>query len=63
MKSGRTIASGQNHLTWLVISLNSKGEIVHVSIKSTSGIKELDEAAVQSFNQSRSISKPSKRDD
>tara|TARA_B100001971_G_scaffold214585_1_gene252870 strand:- start:78006 stop:78914 length:909 start_codon:yes stop_codon:yes gene_type:complete len=60
MKSGRTIASGQNHLTSLIISLNSKGEIVKVKIKSTSGLKELDEAAVKSFNQAGPFPNPPK---
>ena len=60
MKSGRSIASGQNHLTSLIISLNSKGEIVKVRIKSTSGLKELDEAAVKSFNQAGPFPNPPK---
>lgn len=60
MKSGRTIASGQNHLTSLIISINSTGEIVKVRIKSTSGLKELDEAAVKSFNQAGPFPNPPK---
>jgi TonB family protein len=60
MKSGRSIASGQNHLTSLVININSKGEIIKVKIKSTSGIKELDEAAIKSFNQAGPFPNPPK---
>jgi len=60
MKSGRSIASGQNHLTSLVINIDAKGEIVKVKIKSTSGIKELDEAAIKSFNQAGPFPNPPK---
>jgi TonB family protein len=60
MKSGRSIASGQNHLTSLVININSNGEIIKVKIKSTSGIKELDEAAIKSFNQAGPFPNPPK---
>jgi TonB family protein len=60
LKSGRSIASGQNHLTSLVININSLGEIIQVKIKSTSGVKELDEAAVKSFNQAGPFPNPPK---
>lgn len=60
MKSGRSIASGQNHLTSLIINIDAKGEIVKVKIKSTSGIKELDEAAIKSFNQAGPFPNPPK---
>lgn len=59
-KQGRSIASDSNLVTGLVISLNAKGEIVHISLKSTSGIKELDEAAVESFNQAGPFPNPPK---
>lgn len=60
MKSGRSIASGENHITSLVIVLNDKGEITNVNIKSTSGIKELDDAAIDSFNQAGPFPNPPK---
>lgn len=60
LKSGRSIASDQNHLTALFIQINHKGEILNVKIKSTSGLKELDEAAVKSFNQAGPFPNPPK---
>jgi protein TonB len=50
-QSGRTLASNDNHITSLQIHINAAGEIIHVNIQGTSGIKELDDAAVESFNQ------------
>ena len=60
-KSGRSIASGKNHLTSLVIELNSKGEITNVKMKASSGLKELDQAAVKSFNQAGPFPNPPKK--
>src|SRR5690606_25460008 len=60
-KSGRHIASDQNLLTSLTITINEKGKIVSVKINSTSGVKELDEAAIQSFNQAGPFPNPPKK--
>jgi protein TonB len=60
LKSGRSIASDQNHLTSLVIQINGRGEILNVQVKSTSGLKELDSAAVKSFNQAGPFPNPPK---
>lgn len=60
-KSGRSIASNKNHITSLVIQINENGSIIGVHIKSTSGVKELDEAAVQSFNQAGPFPNPPKK--
>lgn len=57
-KSGRKIASDTDMITSLVITLNEKGKIVDVEIKGSSGIKELDEAAVQSFNEAGPFPNP-----
>lgn len=59
-KSGRSLASDSNLVTGLTISLNSKGEIVNILLKSTSGIKELDDAAIESFNQAGPFPNPPK---
>lgn len=59
-KSGRTIASGQNLLTSLVIQMNRQGEIVNIQLGSTSGIKELDDVAIDSFNQAGPFPNPPK---
>ena len=42
------------------VLLDSKGNIVDVMIQSTSGISELDEAAVESFNQAGPFPNPPK---
>lgn len=50
IKGGRQVASDENLITSLEVTLNSMGEIVAIAIKGTSGVKELDDAAVESFN-------------
>lgn len=60
-KNGRTIASDSNHLTSLIITLNQRGEIVKVNINATSGIKELDQAAIKSFNEAGPFPNPPKK--
>lgn len=49
-RSGRRMPAGEDLITSLRITLNDKGEIVGVKIMGTSGVKELDDAAVESFN-------------
>lgn len=61
MKSGRSIASDTNHITSLVIQLNNRGEIVKVNVNSTSGIRELDSAAIETFNQAGPFPNPPKK--
>jgi TonB family protein len=48
-KSGRSLASSDQYITSLVITMNKLGEIVHVKVKGSSGVKELDDAAIDSF--------------
>lgn len=57
-KQGRSIAGESNLITGLTIMLNKEGEIVDIVIKSTSGMKELDDAAIQSFNQAGPFPNP-----
>ena len=59
-KQGRSIASDSNLITGLTIRLNERGEIVDIVLKSTSGVKELDDAAVESFNQAGPFPNPPK---
>ncbi len=58
-RSGRQIAS-QDYVTSLQVTLNQKGEIVGVKILGASGVKELDDAAVESFNQAGPFPNPPK---
>jgi protein TonB len=59
-KQGRSIASDNNLVTGLTIKLNGKGEIVDIVVKSASGVKELDDAAIESFNQAGPFPNPPK---
>jgi len=58
-RSGRRIAS-QDYVTSLQVTLNEKGEIVSVRVLGASGVKELDDAAVESFNQAGPFPNPPK---
>lgn len=59
-RSGRKIASSQDLITSLQITMNEKGEIVNVKVLGASGIKELDDAAIESFNQAGPFPNPPK---
>lgn len=59
-KSGRRMPAGEDLITSLRITLNEKGEIVGVKILGTSGVKELDDAAIESFNQAGPFPNPPK---
>jgi protein TonB len=61
MKSGRSIASDTNLITALEIELNDRGEIVKVNVNSTSGVRELDSAAIETFNQAGPFPNPPKK--
>jgi protein TonB len=59
-KQGRRIASDDTHITSLIITLNAVGEIENVQVKSTSGVSELDNVAIESFNQAGPFPNPPK---
>ena len=59
-KSGRRFPASNNRITNLVVTINHKGIIVDITIRSTSGIRELDEAAVESFNRAGPFPNPPK---
>jgi len=65
MSKGRTIASvsesgGGNKVTKLIIVLNDAGTLVKVQILSESGVRDLDEAAVEAFRQAAPFPNPPK---
>ena len=60
MKEGRRVASDDNLITALEVTLNEKGKVVGIIIKGSSGIKELDDAAVESFNAAGPFPNPPK---
>ncbi|MCY4524775.1 MAG: TonB family protein [Halobacteriovoraceae bacterium] len=57
MKEGRKPVN-TNAITSLAVVLDSKGNIIEITITSTSGVRELDEAAVQSFNRAGPFPNP-----
>lgn len=59
-KSGRRMPASQDLITSLQVTLNTKGEIVAVKILGASGVKELDDAAIESFNQAGPFPNPPK---
>jgi TonB family protein len=60
MQQGRRLPASEDLITSLQISLNAKGEIIGVKILGTSGVKELDDAAIESFNQAGPFPNPPK---
>lgn len=59
-RQGRRLPASENLITSLQVTLNSRGEIVAVKIMGTSGVKELDDAAIESFNQAGPFPNPPK---
>jgi TonB family protein len=59
-RSGRRLPASENLITSLQITLNERGEIVGVKILGASGVKELDDAAIESFNQAGPFPNPPK---
>ena len=60
MKSGRRIPANGERITSLTVILDSRGNIIKVQLKGTSGVKELDDAAVESFNKAGPFPNPPK---
>lgn len=59
-KAGRHLASDAEHITRLVVVLNLKGEITRVQVQGESGTRDLDQAAVDAFNQAGPFPNPPK---
>lgn len=59
-RSGRRLPASENLITSLQVALNERGEIVSVKILGASGVKELDDAAIESFNQAGPFPNPPK---
>lgn len=60
MTAGRKIASEDNKNTKLIIVLNNSGDLVGVQVLSASGIRELDDAAVEAFKKAAPFPNPPK---
>jgi len=57
-KAGRRLPASENYVTNLQVTLNAQGEIIGVKILGASGVKELDDAAIESFNQAGPFPNP-----
>lgn len=59
-KSGRRLPASENLITAITVTLDDRGNIVDIKIDGTSGIRELDQAAVESFNKAGPFPNPPK---
>lgn len=59
-KTGRKIASDNDFITNLEVFLDTSGKITGMKIIGTSGVKELDDAAIESFNKAGPFPNPPK---
>lgn len=59
-KDGRRVPASEELITALQITLDEKGNIISINILGSSGIKELDDAAIESFNEAGPFPNPPK---
>lgn len=59
-REGRSIASEQDKITKLLITLNQQGQLVKVQVLSNSGIRDLDDAAIEAFRAAAPFPNPPK---
>ena len=60
MSKGRTIAATANKNTKVIIVLNNTGSLIKVQVLGASGVRELDDAAVEAFRQAAPFPNPPK---
>jgi len=58
--SGRHLASNEEKITRLVITLDNQGRLLRVQVLGESGLKDLDDAAVEAFQQAAPFPNPPK---
>jgi TonB family protein len=56
--SGRHIASNEDKITRLVITLDEMGKLIRVQVLGESGLKDLDDAAIEAFQQAAPFPNP-----
>lgn len=59
-QQGRTIASDQDRITKVIIHLNDRGTLIRVQVVGESGVRDLDEAAVEAFRAAAPFPNPPK---
>lgn len=57
-EKGRKLASQEDYITSVKLTLDEKGNIVHIKIQGSSGVQELDDAAIESFNKAGPFPNP-----
>lgn len=58
LKEGRSIASTDDKITKLLITLDKMGKLVKVQVVSDSGIRDLDDAAIEAFQEAAPFPNP-----
>jgi TonB family protein len=58
LSQGRMIASTENKITRLIITLNDVGNLVNVQVLAESGVKDLDDAAIEAFRSAAPFPNP-----
>jgi TonB family protein len=58
--SGRHIASNEEKITKLVITLDNKGVLIKVQVMGSTGLQDLDDAAVEAFQLAAPFPNPPK---
>ncbi|MBC7429215.1 MAG: TonB family protein [Bacteriovorax sp.] len=59
-RSGRRMPASENLITSVTVILDDHGQIVDMQIEGTSGVRELDQAAIESFNKAGPFPNPPK---
>lgn len=59
-RSGRRMPASENLITSVTVVLDDHGQIVDMQIEGTSGVRELDQAAIESFNKAGPFPNPPK---
>jgi TonB family protein len=59
-KQGRSIASSRDHITKVIITLDARGTLIKVQVIEESGVRDLDDAAVEAFKAAAPFPNPPK---
>ena len=59
-RSGRRMPASENLITSVAVTLDETGKILDMQIQGTSGVRELDQAAIESFNKAGPFPNPPK---
>ena len=59
-RSGRRMPASENLITSVAVTLDETGKIINMQIQGSSGVRELDQAAIESFNKAGPFPNPPK---